>query len=188
MTTTPPGEREPGQELCGLAAPEAERRLAEHGPNEVAEVPSAPLHSRVLAQLRDPLIMVLLGAALLTIVIGDHPDAVVIGLVIVFNTTVGVAQEIRADHAVAALSTMSAPSARVLRDGTAREVAEAVVVPGDVLLLGEGDIVAADAELIEASGASPSRTRLMRHPRTRCRRPSLRRSQRRGRGLDTPGD
>ncbi|MFI6727378.1 cation-translocating P-type ATPase [Streptomyces atratus] len=151
MTTTPAGEREPGQELCGLAAPEAERRLAEHGRNEVAEVRSAPLRSRVLAQLRDPLIMVLLGAALLTIVIGDHPDAVVIGLVIVFNTTVGVAQEIRADHAVAALSALSAPSARVLRDGIAREVAAAVVVPGDVLLLGEGDIVAADAELIEAS-------------------------------------
>ncbi|MFF2411670.1 cation-transporting P-type ATPase [Streptomyces sp. NPDC058092] len=95
MTTTPAGEREPGQELCGLAGPEAERRLAEHGRSEAAEVRSAPLHSRVLAQLRDPLIMVLLGAALLTIVIGDHPDAVVTGLVIVFNTTVGVAQEIR---------------------------------------------------------------------------------------------
>ncbi|MCX5338757.1 cation-transporting P-type ATPase [Streptomyces atratus] len=53
MTTSPAGEREPGQELCGLAAPEAERRLAEHGRNEVAEVRSAPLHSRVLAQLRD---------------------------------------------------------------------------------------------------------------------------------------
>jgi Ca2+-transporting ATPase len=134
-----------------LTAAEAERRLAEHGRNEAAEVRSAPLYSRVVAQFGDPLIMVLLGAALLTILIGDHADAVVIGLVIVFNTTVGVAQEIRADHAVAALSAMSAPSSRVLRDGSARQIAAAVVVPGDVLLLGEGDIVAADAELIEAS-------------------------------------
>lgn len=106
----------------------------------------------MLAQLRDPLIMVLLGAALLTIAIGDHPDAVVIGLVVVFNTTVGVAQEVRADNAVAALSALSAPHARVLRDGTPHEASAAAVVPGDTLLLGEGDVVAADADLIEATG------------------------------------
>ncbi|MEU6018273.1 cation-transporting P-type ATPase [Streptomyces sp. NPDC047515] len=153
--TSPAVEEEPGQESCGLAGPEAERRLAEQGRNEVAEAHSASLYARVLAQLRDPLIMVLLGAALLTVVIGDHSDAVVIGLVIVFNTAVGVAQEIRADHAVEALSVMSAPSARVLRDGAAWEAAAAVVVPDDVLLLllllGEGDIVAAAAEVLEAS-------------------------------------
>ncbi|MCY0963265.1 cation-translocating P-type ATPase [Streptomyces sp. H27-H5] len=95
--------------------------------------------------------MVLIGAVLLTIAIGDHADSVVIGLVILFNTTVGVTQEIRADNAVAALSAMSAPGARVLREGTPREVPATDVVPGDVLLLGEGDIVAADAELTEAS-------------------------------------
>lgn len=95
--------------------------------------------------------MVLLGAALLTIAIGDHPDAVVIGLVVVFNTTVGVAQEVRADRAVAALSALSVPHARVRRDGAAYEVSAALVVPGDSLLLGEGDIVAADADLAEAS-------------------------------------
>ncbi|MGW2996947.1 cation-transporting P-type ATPase, partial [Streptomyces sp. NPDC001193] len=126
---------------------EAARRLARYGRNEVAPPRPTPLHRRVLAQLRDPLIMVLLGAALLTIAIGDHPDAVVIGLVVVFNTTVGVTQEVRADHAVAALSALSAPHARVRRDGEAHEVAAALVAPGDSLLLGEGDIVAADADL-----------------------------------------
>ncbi|MEW2582938.1 cation-translocating P-type ATPase [Streptomyces virginiae] len=135
----------------GLSHEEAERRLARYGRNEVAPPRPTPLHRRVLAQLRDPLIMVLLGAALLTVAIGDHPDAVVIGLVVVFNTTVGVAQEVRADHAVAALSALSAPHARVLRDGAPHEVPAALVVPGDVLLLGEGDIVAADADLAEAS-------------------------------------
>ncbi|MFD5484853.1 cation-translocating P-type ATPase [Streptomyces virginiae] len=135
----------------GLTQAEAERRLARYGRNEVAPPRSTPLHRRVLAQLRDPLIMVLLGAMVLTIAIGDHPDAVVIGLVVVFNTTVGVAQEVRADRAVAALSALSAPHARVLRDGTPHEVPAALVVPGDVLLLGEGDIVAADADLTEAS-------------------------------------
>ncbi|MFE2091605.1 cation-translocating P-type ATPase [Streptomyces sp. NPDC059460] len=135
----------------GLAQSEAGRRLAEHGRNEVAAPKPTPLYARVLTQLHDPLIMVLLGAALLTIVIGDHADAVVIAVVIVVNTAVGVAQEIRADHAVAALSAMSAPSARVLRDSTVQEMPAAVVVPGDVLVLGEGDIVAADASLDEAS-------------------------------------
>ncbi|MFC9582339.1 cation-translocating P-type ATPase [Streptomyces yangpuensis] len=136
---------------AGLTQAEAERRLARYGRNEVAPPPPTPLHRRVLAQLRDPLIMVLLGAALLTIAIGDHPDAVVIGLVVVFNTTVGVAQEVRADRAVAALSALSAPHARVRRDGEAYEVSAALVVPGDSLLLGEGDIIAADADLAEAS-------------------------------------
>ncbi|MFE2478072.1 cation transporting ATPase C-terminal domain-containing protein [Streptomyces sp. NPDC059389] len=100
-----------------LTQAEAARRLARYGRNEVAPPRPTPLHRRVLAQLRDPLIMVLLGAALLTIAIGDHPDAVVIGLVVVFNTTVGVTREVRADGAVAALSAPSAPHARVRRHG-----------------------------------------------------------------------
>ncbi|MFJ3175323.1 cation-translocating P-type ATPase [Streptomyces roseus] len=136
----------------GLTRAEAERRLARHGRNEVPPPPPTPLYQRVFAQLRDPLIMVLLGAVLLTIAIGDHPDAVVIGLVVVVNTTVGVVQEVRADRAVAALSALSAPHARVLREGAPHEVPAALVALGDVLLLGEGDIVAADADLAEASG------------------------------------
>ncbi|WMX48458.1 HAD-IC family P-type ATPase [Streptomyces roseicoloratus] len=138
-------------EVTGLTEVEAARRLARTGPNEVAAKKPVRLHSRILAQLRDPLIMVLLGAVALTLAIGDHPDAIVIALVIVVNTTVGVAQEIRADNAVAALSALSAPHARVRRDGSVHDVPAAVIVPGDVLLLGEGDIVAADAELTEAS-------------------------------------
>ncbi|WP_128978418.1 cation-translocating P-type ATPase [Streptomyces roseicoloratus] len=138
-------------EVTGLTEVEAARRLARTGPNEVAAKKPVRLHSRILAQLRDPLIMVLLGAVALTLAIGDHPDAIVIALVIVVNTTVGVAQEIRADNAVAALSALSAPHARVRRDGSVRDLPAAEIVPGDVLLLGEGDIVAADAELAEAS-------------------------------------
>ncbi|MFD8410955.1 cation-translocating P-type ATPase [Streptomyces sp. NPDC059650] len=148
MTDTPAAR---ARDHPGLTQAEAERRLVRYGRNEVSPPRPTPLYRRVLAQLRDPLIMVLLGAALLTIAIGDHPDAVVIALVIVVNTSVGVVQEVRADRAVAALSALSAPHARVLRDGAAHEVAAALVVPGDTLLLGEGDIVAADADLTEAS-------------------------------------
>ncbi|WP_457030772.1 cation-translocating P-type ATPase [Kitasatospora sp. P5_F3] len=136
---------------AGLTEEQAARLLAEHGPNEVGAPSAPPLWSRVAAQLRDPLILVLLAAVALTLATGDHADAVVIGLVILVNTTVGVTQEIRAANAVAALSALSAPSARVLRGGEEREVAAAGVVPGDVLLLAEGDIVPADAELAEAA-------------------------------------
>ncbi|AJF63187.1 hypothetical protein SVTN_00115 [Streptomyces vietnamensis] len=66
--------------------------------------------------------MVLLGAVVLTLAIGDHPDAIVVALVVVVNTTVGVAQEVRADNAVAALSALSAPHARVRRDGAVRDL------------------------------------------------------------------
>ncbi|MFF3459556.1 cation-translocating P-type ATPase [Streptomyces sp. NPDC002730] len=135
----------------GLTEEDAARRLAEYGRNEVAARRTVRLHTRVVAQLRDPLIMVLLGAVALTVAIGDHADSVVIALVIVVNTTVGVIQEVRADNAVAALSAMSAPNARVLRGGSEREVPAAEVVPGDVLALGEGDIVPADALLKQAS-------------------------------------
>ncbi|MFI8338999.1 cation-transporting P-type ATPase [Streptomyces sp. NPDC085639] len=70
----------------GLTDVEADRRLAEHGRNEIPPAPATPWYARVLAQLRDPLIMVLLGAVVLTIAIGDHADAVVIAVVIVVKT------------------------------------------------------------------------------------------------------
>lgn len=143
--------RASAQETAGLTEGEAARRLADTGPNEVDAKTPVRLSSRVLAQLTDPLIMVLLGAVVLTLAIADYPDAVVIGLVVLVNTTVGVVQEIRADNAVAALSALTAPHARVRRDGALRDLPAAVIVPGDVLVVGEGDIVAADAELAEAS-------------------------------------
>ncbi|MGY1454837.1 cation-translocating P-type ATPase [Streptomyces sp. SS8] len=134
----------------GLTEEEAARRLAEGGRNEVGRPPGTPLRARVAAQLRDPLILVLLGAVVLTLLTGDHADTAVIALVIVANTGVGVAQEVRADNAIAALTAMSAPVARVVRGGVEREVPSAEVVPGDVLLLGEGDIVPADARLLRS--------------------------------------
>ncbi|GAA3023175.1 hypothetical protein GCM10020229_38170 [Kitasatospora albolonga] len=135
----------------GLTEDQARRRLAEFGPNSVEAAPRTPWWARVAAQLRDPLITVLLAAVALTVAIGDHADATVIALVIVVNTVVGVVQEIRADHAVSALTALSAPTARVLREGEQREVPPETVVPGDVLVLGEGDIVPADAALVQAS-------------------------------------
>jgi Ca2+-transporting ATPase len=104
----------------------------------------------VLAQLRDPMIMLLLAAAVLAISLRDLTDTAVIAVVVVLNSAVGVVQELRAERALAALRGLSAPTARLLRDGR-REIRPAAdVVPGDVVLLEAGDIVPADGRLLEA--------------------------------------
>ncbi|MEV4840115.1 cation-translocating P-type ATPase [Nonomuraea sp. NPDC049486] len=135
----------------GLTSEEAAVRLDRDGPNLLPAKPPTPLWRRVAGQLRDPLIVVLLVATALTAFTGDWTDMTVILLVIVVNTGVGVTQEVRADRAITALSTLTAPTARVVRDGAQREVPAAEVVQGDVLVLAEGDIVPADARLGEAA-------------------------------------
>jgi P-type Ca2+ transporter type 2C len=135
----------------GLSEAEAARRLAVDGANVLPERHRVGLVRRVLLQLRDPLILVLLVAVVLTIATGDWSDAAVITLVIVANTSVGVAQEVKADRAITALSAMAAPVARVLRDGVQRHVPAADVVVGDLLMLAEGDIVVADAAVVESA-------------------------------------
>ena len=101
----------------GLNMEEARSRLTQVGAN-VAQAPRrVRLVRRIGNQLRDPLMLLLMAAVILTVSIGDLTDAVVIAMVIVVNTSVGVIQEIRADRAVNALATLSAPRARVIRDG-----------------------------------------------------------------------
>lgn len=141
----------PREPLGGLTSSQAAERLARLGSNTVAHARPTPVWVRVGAQLRDPLILVLLAAAALTALTGDLADTAVIVLVVTVNTVVGVTQEIRADRAVTALSDLTAPSVRVWRDGVETEIPSAEVVPGDVVVLEEGDIVPADADLTEAS-------------------------------------
>ncbi|HTJ72232.1 MAG TPA: cation-transporting P-type ATPase, partial [Actinospica sp.] len=136
---------------AGLSVSEAARRLERDGPNALPAQRRVRLWQRVLMQLRDPLVAVLLVAAALTIGTGDWTDAGVILLVIAVNTSVGVAQEVKADQAIAALDAMTAPRARVIRDGVQRETSSADVVVGDVLVLGEGEIVPADATVLQAA-------------------------------------
>jgi Ca2+-transporting ATPase len=139
-----------GDPLSGLDTEEALRRLADLGPNIVAARRRISPIASTLTQLRDPLMLVLLAAAVLTLATSDLTDAAVILIVVVVNTAVGVTQELRADRAIAALSALSAPKVRVRRDGHDAELAAADIVPGDVLILGEGDIVPADSAVLEA--------------------------------------
>ena len=135
----------------GLTTTEARSRLADVGANAVVTQHRVRLIRRIGNQLRDPMILLLLAAVILTVSIADFTDAAVIAMVIVVNTTVGVIQEVRAGRAVTALANLSAPRARVIRDGRQQEIAAADVVPGDALVLAEGDLVAADAELLESA-------------------------------------
>lgn len=135
----------------GLSTVEAERRLGEVGPNVVAQRGRVSVWSSIGVQLRNPLVVVLLMAFVLTLATGDLADAVVISIVVVVNTTVGVFEEIRADRAITALSQLTVPSVRVRRDGVEVALPSAQLVPGDVVALGEGDIVPADCDLLEAS-------------------------------------
>jgi Ca2+-transporting ATPase len=134
----------------GLTEKAAAVRLARHGPNRVAAAPPPATWRRILQQLRDPLILVLLAAMLLTLATGDWTDALIIIFVVVTNTAVGVSQERGADRAVAALSQIAAPEAHVWRDGRLRTAAAETLVPDDVVSLGEGDVVPADGTLAEA--------------------------------------
>ncbi|MET0494459.1 MAG: cation-transporting P-type ATPase [Actinoplanes sp.] len=134
----------------GLTALEAAARMRRDGANVLPARRPAPLWRRVGSQLRDPLVLVLLAAAGFTLATADFTDASVILFVILVNTTVGVVQEVKAERAITALSALTAPAARVVRDGTEQEVPAAGLVVGDLLVLAEGDVVPADARVTES--------------------------------------
>lgn len=136
----------------GLTGAEVVARQSRHGPNTVPAPGRPGVLWRAVRQLRDPMLLLLIAAAALTIWRRDVADTSVILTVIVLNTAVGVTQELRAERAVAALRGMAAPHARVRRDGRDVRVDAADLVPGDLLLLDAGDVVAADAELLESHG------------------------------------
>jgi len=134
----------------GLSADQAAARLQEVGPNELARARATPAWRVFLAQFKGALIWLLLGACVVSAALGEVGDAIAIGAILVLNALVGFLQEYRAERAVLALRSMTAPHARVRRDGEVREIPAREVVPGDVLLLEAGDVVAADARLVEA--------------------------------------
>jgi len=134
--------------VVGLPERVAATRLAAAGANEVPTHGRRPVWRLILAQLTDTMIVVLLASAALTAIIGDHTDMTVILAVVALNSTLGVVQEIRAGRAISALAALTAPTARVVRDGASRQLPAREVVEGDLLRLAAGDIVAADARLL----------------------------------------
>ena len=137
----------------GLDSGAVAARLAEHGPNRLAEKAPRPAWLKFLDQFRSLLVLILIGAALLAGAIGDLKDAIVIGIVVLLNATLGFFQEHRAEAALAALKNMLAPTARVRRDGEVQQIEAAGLVPGDILLLEAGDRIPADARVLAAHSA-----------------------------------
>lgn len=151
----------------GLTAVAAARRLAQDGPNELEPEATVPRWRRLVAALTEPLVVLLLVAVAVALAVwwvegrhGTPVDAVVILVIVAANAVLGVVQERRAEGAVAALARMSAASARVLRDGRPLTVPARDVVVGDVLLVAEGDRVAADARLLAAAALEVSEASL----------------------------
>jgi calcium-translocating P-type ATPase len=134
----------------GLTAPEAARRLAEHGPNRLPQVQPRGAVVRFLQQFHNVLIYVLIGAAVVTGVLQHWVDTGVILAVVLANAIIGFIQEGKAEAAMAAISNMLAPKAAVLRDGHRVSVDGADLVPGDIVVLEAGDKVPADLRVIEA--------------------------------------
>lgn len=142
----------------GLSAVEAAGRLAQNGRNELRGTPPVPTWRRVLAHFQDPLIYLLLAAIAIALAAwwlegrnGWPVDAIVIAAVVLLNGALGFAQEAKARDAVAALARMTEATSAVMRDGQPLRVPSAELVRGDLLLLGEGDAVGADARLIDAN-------------------------------------
>ena len=137
----------------GLDKAEATIRLANRGLNQLVGKPPRPAWLKFFDQFRNFLVIVLLGAAGLAGSVGDIKDAVIIGIVVLFNATLGFIQEHRAEAALAALKNMLAPTARVRRNGQVTQILATDLVPGDVLLLESGDRIPADARVLEAYSA-----------------------------------
>ena len=135
---------------AGLTAQQARRRLERDGPNELTARPPRSAWTAVAEQLASPLVALLLGGSVVSALVGHFVDAIAIATIVGINAVVGFVQEFRAERAVTALRAMTAPRASVVRDGDAQVVPAADVVVGDVLLLHPGDVVAADARLLEA--------------------------------------
>jgi len=134
----------------GLATAEAARRLDQYGRNELHEQEGRGPLAMFLGQFSDFMILLLLGAAAISGVIGELEDAIAILAIVVLNAIVGFVQEYRAEKALRALKQLAALKARCLRDGDVVAVPAAELVPGDVVLLEAGAVVPADLRLLEA--------------------------------------
>ena len=145
-----------GSEQEGLSAHEAEKRLAEHGPNKLAEAKKETLLQRFIAQLKDPMIIILLAAAAVSGITAAYSgesfaDVFIILIVVLINAVLGVYQESKAEKAIEALQAMTAATSKVLRDGRQISVKSELLVPGDVIVLEAGDAVPADARILESA-------------------------------------
>ena len=134
----------------GLSAAEAARRCREYGPNELPSGQRTRWVQVLLSQFKSLLILILIAAAIMSVFLGDLAESLAIGAIVLLSVLLGFIQEFRAERAIDALRQMAAPTARVLRDAVEQKIRSRELVPGDLILLGIGDRVPADARIIDA--------------------------------------
>lgn len=133
----------------GLGQNEALRRIKLAGANKIAEAKPPSFFSRFLGQMKDFLVKALIGSAAVCLLIGEFTDALAIVTILVLNAVLGALQEHKAEGDLQALNQMTAPSAKVRREGTVQTIPADGLVPGDIVLLEQGDRVPADLRLLE---------------------------------------
>ncbi|MBN2094751.1 MAG: cation-translocating P-type ATPase [Candidatus Aenigmarchaeota archaeon] len=136
----------------GLSEEEAKNRLAEYGYNELQKKKKHKALLIFISQFKSPLVLLLVGAGILSLFIGEILDSAAIFAIILLNAILGFFQEYKADKALQALEKISSPMARVMRGGKELRIPAREVVPGDIIVLEAGDVVPADARLIKSSG------------------------------------
>ena len=144
-----------GSAAEGLSTQEAQARQEQYGPNKLKEAPKPTLIQRFLAQLKDPMLIILMVAAAVSALTGmlsgenEWAEVIIIIAVVLLNAILGVIQESKAEAAIEALQTMTAATCKVLRDGKLVILRSDALVPGDVVVLEAGDAVPADGRIIE---------------------------------------
>jgi len=137
--------------LLGLSEEDAKVRLDKYGPNKLKGKKKKSVFLLFIAQLQEWLIYILFAAVVITLFLGEYIDAIIIMLVIITNAILGVIQEVRAGMAIEALQKMTFPKALVRRNGEHKEVDSWRIVPGDILILDAGRVLAADIRIIESA-------------------------------------
>ena len=135
----------------GLTSSQAEQKIYAYGFNELKKVAGPSPLKIILSQFASPLVWILVVAIIISLFLRERIDALVIGIIVIVNTILGFIQEYKAEKAIDALKKLSSPKARVFRDGKEILIESRRLVPGDVIVIREGDFIAADARLIQAN-------------------------------------
>ena len=133
----------------GLADAEARARQDQYGKNALPSDEGVNWTQLILGQFKDVMVIILIVAAVISAILGEATDVVVILAIVVLNAMLGIYQEYQAEQALAALSRLQVPQVRVRRGGHIHEISAEDLVPGDIVLIGEGDRIPADGRLIE---------------------------------------
>lgn len=135
----------------GLSQTEVTQRLTQYGPNQLELKQKRSLWVSFFEEFKDLMVVILLIATIISFTVGEVNDGIVIIVIVLLNAMIGFVQKYKAEKAVEALKRMLAPQARVLRDSEQKMIPAEQIVPGDILILNEGDLIAADAEVFHVN-------------------------------------